>query len=275
MAPFPARVHVLLARRAPVGVVIRRGPAKSVCTLLWDRRRDSFELGQWLKGRIYERRCDLSPDGEFLIYFALNGRWESETRGSWTAISRPPYLKAVVLYPKGDGWHGGGLFTGPRRYWLNGGHAHPPLQHTPALRRDDAYVPIGGVGGECLSLYYPRLLRDGWLQRAPLRDVLGSSLHVFERPLPGGWILRKLSHVEYNAPTGHGPYWDEHVLLRPAAGIKLPFPAWEWADRDGDRLVWAEHGRLNAALLDDAGLVEQRMLIDLTPLQFEQRVAPY
>jgi len=39
---FPARLHVLLARDAKVGLVIRRGPSKSVCTVLWDRKRDKF-----------------------------------------------------------------------------------------------------------------------------------------------------------------------------------------------------------------------------------------
>lgn len=48
-------------------MVIRRGPSKSVATLLWDRKRNTFHMGQWLKGRIYERRCDLSPDGKYLI----------------------------------------------------------------------------------------------------------------------------------------------------------------------------------------------------------------
>src|SRR4051794_37027692 len=60
---FPARLHVLLARDANVGLVIRRGPSKSVCTILWNRERDTFKLGQWMRGRIYERRSDLSPDG--------------------------------------------------------------------------------------------------------------------------------------------------------------------------------------------------------------------
>src|SRR6267378_7912415 len=59
---FPARLHVLLAREAKIGLVIRRGPSKSVCTVLWNRERDTFKLGQWMRGRIYERRCDLSPD---------------------------------------------------------------------------------------------------------------------------------------------------------------------------------------------------------------------
>ena len=56
---FPARLHVLLTQQSDLGVVIRRGPSKWVCTLLWDRRNDEFQPGQWLKGRIYERRRDL------------------------------------------------------------------------------------------------------------------------------------------------------------------------------------------------------------------------
>lgn len=99
---FPARLHVLLAQDAKVGLVIRRGPSKLVCTVLWNRERNTFKLGQWMRGRIYERRSDLSPDGKHFIYFAMNGKWESETKGAWTAISRVPYLNALALYAKGD-----------------------------------------------------------------------------------------------------------------------------------------------------------------------------
>lgn len=87
-----------------MGLVFRRGPSKQVCTLLWDRKQDTFVLGQWLKGRIYERRSDLSGDGKYVIYFAMNGKWDSQTKGSWTAISRAPWLKALVLLSKGDNW---------------------------------------------------------------------------------------------------------------------------------------------------------------------------
>lgn len=87
---FPARLHVMLASDAKVGLVIRRGPSKSVCTVLWNRDRDTFKLGQWMRGRIYERRCDLSPNGTRFIYFGMNGHWQSETKGSWTAVSRVP-----------------------------------------------------------------------------------------------------------------------------------------------------------------------------------------
>ena len=60
---FPARLHVLLASGSSRAVVLRRGPSGAVASFLWDRRDDSFALGQWLRGRIYERRADLSPDG--------------------------------------------------------------------------------------------------------------------------------------------------------------------------------------------------------------------
>jgi len=134
--PLPARIHVLLARNAPTAVVIRRGPSKQVCTVAWDRLKDTFAIGQWLKGRIYERRSDLSPDGRHLIYFAMNGKWESETKGSWTAISRTPCLRAIGLWAKGDCWHGGGLFTAGKRYWINDGCGHEALREPAGLQRD-------------------------------------------------------------------------------------------------------------------------------------------
>jgi hypothetical protein len=70
---FP-RLHAILAREAPKAVVFRRGPSGQVCTLGWDLETDTFTMGQWLKGRIYEYRSDLSPNGEFMIYFATDFR---------------------------------------------------------------------------------------------------------------------------------------------------------------------------------------------------------
>ena len=90
----PARLHVLLAREASTAVVIRRGPTRHTAVIGWNRKTDEFTLGQWLYGRIYERRSDLSPDGQHLIYFAMNGRWHSSVKGSWTALSRAGRLLA-------------------------------------------------------------------------------------------------------------------------------------------------------------------------------------
>lgn len=277
-APYPARLHVLLAREAPVGVVIRRGPSKRVGTFLWDRRTDSFTVGQWLKGRIYERRSDLSPDGQYLVYFATNGyKWQSETQGSWTAVSRAPYLKAISLYGKGDGWNGGGLFTSHDRLWLNDRYGHFMIRESPEITLDLSYTPVGGEGSECLGVHYPRLLRDEWVRKEQKQVGDHHRFDVFERPLPGGWTLRKLAHAQTSPPPGNGCYWDEHELVHEERTLLIPFRDWRWADleSEGDRLVWAEGGKLCAGRLDEAGLTETTVLHDFNLETYQRLRAPY
>jgi len=58
-------MYAILPRKAPFGAVFRRGPSKSVLLIGWNTSNDTFQQGQWLRGRIYERRCDLSPDGNY------------------------------------------------------------------------------------------------------------------------------------------------------------------------------------------------------------------
>ena len=272
MARFPARLHGLLAAQADIGVILRRGPSKSVCSIAWDRRRDTFSVGQWLRGRIYERRSDLSPDGRHLIYFAMNGRPKSPTGGSWTAISRAPYLKAIVLLGKGDCWHGGGLFTGPRRYFLNDGYGHKVLRESSEVQRDKTYRPIAHYGGECPGVYYVRLQRDGWtlVAERSQRDLV-----VFEKPLPHGWILRKRAHAEIGAPPGRGCYWDEHELAHPKEGQLVDGSTWEWAELDSRRLVYASAGCLYACKLAKSGLAAPELLADFNDLKFTACAAPY
>jgi len=272
---FPARLHVLLTQQSDLGVVIRRGPSKWVCTLLWDRRNDEFQPGQWLKGRIYERRSDLSPDGKYLIYFAMNGKWQAETRGAWTAISQAPYLKALALFAKGDCWHGGGLFTGRETYWLNDGYGHKALFSSPTLRRDTTYAPTGGYGSECLSVYYPRLLRDGWKPLESEKIGKQNRLYLFEKPCGAGWVLRKIAHASIEHPPGKGCYWDEHVLLHPASATMIPCADWEWAEVDRERLVWASRGQLFAGTLRHGALHAPKLLYDFNSMQFEPIQAPY
>jgi hypothetical protein len=272
---FPARLHVLLASQRPIGVVIRRGPAKSVCSILWNRANDKFELGQWMRGRIYERRCDVSPDGRHMIYFAMNGKWASETKGSWTAISRVPWLKAEVLLGKGDCWHGGGLFTSKNEYWVNDGYGHFTVRDSGVLKRDNKFQPVGAYGGECLSVYYPRLLRDGWIPVAELKNSKWDSCAVFEKQLPHGWILRKLAHAETGAPPGKGCYWDEHELENPKRGLRMAYPKWEWAELDGKTLVWAEDGCIYRARVHAKEIGEAKLLFDANEMKFEAIAAPY
>jgi hypothetical protein len=269
---FPARLHVILARKADTAVIIRRGPAKSVCTILWDRKRDTFELGQWMRGRIYERRCDLSPDGRFFLCFAMNGRWHSEAKGSWTAISRAPYLKAVTLFAKGDCWNGGGLFLSNSEFWLNDGYGHTEMKSFRQLKRNPTYQPPAYYGGECLTPYYNRLQRDGWT----LLNTDNYGEVLFGKNLPKGWILRKHAFAGIGSPPGRGCYWDAHELLHESSGTVLAYPEWEWADFDRNRLVWACNGQLWSASLNRSGkMTDEKLLHDFNDMKFQAIAAPY
>lgn len=268
---FPARLHVLLARNKKIGLVIRRGPSKSVCTVLWNRQENTFKLGQWLRGRIYERRSDLSPNGKHFIYFAMNGRWESETKGAWTAISCTPYLKAIDLFAKGDCWHGGGLFLSDRDFWLNDGYGHTELKKSRLLQRNPSGQPKDYFGGECLTVYYNRLKRDGW-------TMVGNELQeltVFEKKLPKAWTLRKLAFSELDAPTGRSCYWDAHELIQESTNTLLAYPEWEWADYVDGQLVFAANGQLRAAQLSRGKLSREKLLHDFNNMKFEAIAAPY
>lgn len=239
--------------------------------MLWNRERETFKLGQWLRGRIYERRSDLSSDGKHFIYFAMNGRWESETKGAWTAISRVPYLKAIDLFAKGDCWHGGGLFLSSREFWLNDGHGHTELKKSSQLRQNPNGQPKNNYGGECLNVYYNRLQRDGWV----MNSEGFQETTVFEKKLPKSWTLRKFAFSELNAPAGRGCYWDAHELRQESTNTILAFPEWEWADFVDGRLVFAVEGRLKEARLGRGKLSSEKLLHDFNDMKFEPIVAPY
>lgn len=244
----PARLHVLLARHSPMAVVIRRGPSKQVCTVGWNREDDSFEVGQWLKGRIYEYRCDLSPDGKYLLYFAMKG---GET---YTAISRAPWLKAVEFYPMIGTWEGGGLFLTENKFWLNEHFQRgKPLIHSVDLQRDESDDP-GGFYGE------GRLIRNGW---KPSEDTSPSDVSsVFEKPLPEGWILTL--------------YKNRYELINKESDSLLECDDWEWADLDGQTVVWASKGCIYRASIESSEKIGvPKILYDFNPLKFERIEAPY
>ena len=128
----PCRLFVISARAAPVAAILRRGPSAWYQIIAWDTRRDVFTDGAWLKGRIYEERCDVSPDGELLLYFCHGGRARPGYGDSWTAVSRLPWLHALTLWPWGTTYGGGGRFLGPREVVLRSAMHHPTHPRHPA-----------------------------------------------------------------------------------------------------------------------------------------------
>ena len=276
MRHIPCRLFAILAREAPLAVIFRRGPSKQCELIQWNTQTDEIRRGQWFRGRIYERRCDLSPDGELLIYFAMNGAWESETRGAWTAISKPPYFTALALWPKGDCWQGGGLFIDNKTVFLNQfcGCAKP-LKGKEAKRlrivHDHPHSRMGNA--ECLGIYYPRLLRDGWRPAETAQSRGEHASHTWDRDQrEGTTCLRKICISTIHHPPGRGCYYDRYELITPEATI--PMPETEWADWDhAGRLVFARGGKLWYAQIHGDRL-EENVIADFDQDHPRQVVPP-
>lgn len=220
------RLRVLLAQEAPVGVVFRRGPKNLVRLVMWDRETDTFQPGQWFRGKLYAEQSDVSPDGRHLIYLAMGGlAWViPATGGTWTAISVLPSLTAVALWGQDDTWGGGGMFLSSSSFWLDADANTFLIRDNSGLRRE-TYGPH--------LPFRSRLERDGWVLKP---SATPWTRRIFEKTIRQEWILRRL-------PEKRG-YELEHT----EQGTRS-FPAWEWAEQDRDRLVWAEAGCLRAATL--------------------------
>jgi hypothetical protein len=265
-------LYAILARDTRVGVVFRRGPSKQVLLLLWRTDTDQFYEGQWFKGRIYERRCDLSPSGERLIYFAASYKPPYAT---WTAVSRPPFLTAVALWPKGDAWGGGGLFAKEKEILLNHRPAEMNMAEGFRLPKFVAVKPLGDRSGrgEDDPICDQRLTRDGWkkIQEGKAKEhKLGAPMWVTIDPAE----IRAKRHPQNDKPyeireklmgvhENNGSWYViEHVIVNTKSGEEFSLGRTDWADwcHSGD-LLYAKEGRLWRLKFDRR---------DLSPLEYAE-----
>jgi hypothetical protein len=116
-----AKLFAIFASEAPVAVIIRRGPSAWTHIIRWDVEQDVFERGAWIRGRIYPQKCDISPSGELFVYFVLQGnRSDTPFTHAYTAVSRVPWLKALMVVPHGTTYGGGGRFISERQFAIRG-----------------------------------------------------------------------------------------------------------------------------------------------------------
>jgi len=283
--PPATRLYALLARDARSGVIFRRGPSKQVQLIRWDLRDDSFEHGQWFKGRIYERRCDLSPSGRLLVYFASKQHGDFVT---WTALSRPPFFTALALWPKGDCWGGGGMFEDERTLLLN---------HRPQQGRDPFPLPTGfqvphdmqvrpfgrgSGGGEDQPIDGVLRQRDGWQAidagEGETGGMSSTTLYrfnwprVWEKAGASGRRLQSLLHAI--GRENEAWYSLDHRVLDREGAVLLDLPGTDWADWDGGDLVFARDGCLYRLVKSDFRRYAQegeavfRLLHDFTSARF-------
>ena len=129
------KLFVIPARNATTALILRRGPSAWYHLIEWDTRRDRFTHGAWIKARIYEQNCDLSPNGRLFVYSVHQGsRGGTDMTHAWTAVSRSPWLHALVVWPQGTTYGGGGRFEDDKTLLLRGVPCLPsprPLEQVP------------------------------------------------------------------------------------------------------------------------------------------------
>ena len=256
----PPRLFALIAQESGIAAVLRRGPSKQVACLRWDLSTDQVEEGQWLKARVFARRCDVSPCGKYLIYFALDGRWSSRAKGAYTAISKVPYFSALKLAPVGHTWGGGGVWSS---------------EHYDGVGESRAAIPLPveakqGFGFADRSVYFPRLLRDGWRMTKLSRY---SGLHVghgvFVRDLEAGVRLVKVGKENSKAEM------ESHTVISIDGTVLEEHPDWEWADVYRGRLLYAKHGKLWAQKIHQHSRGDALVIYDLNQMRFRTLAPPY
>jgi hypothetical protein len=247
----PCRLYVLVATHAPVALVVRRGPSIWWHLLRWDLDRLTLEPGAWLKGTLYPRRSDISPDGRLFGYFALRSSpppWDT-----YFAVAKLPWLTALAAWRTSGTWTGGCEFDRHGRLTIEGClysepfHGHYPKTTLQGLRTD-------WVGRDLRNE-----LKRGWQvladdQGAPARAALPAAVRptlLIRRPQPGnGGAALILAHagVDFARPSIEGA--QVHYLREAGDGRITPLPEAAWAD-------WDHHGRLLMATAGGVVCIEE------------------
>jgi len=181
--PAQCSLSFIHARDVPRTVILRRGPSKWVRCILWHRDCDSFEDGQWFKGRIEPEGCVLSPDGQSMIYMAQKEGGPGAAVGQrYTVVSRPPWLTALSLFPDGYWISSNGVFLDNSRYMITGPHQPDDMiGKTPSLTRvyqgepdDKNTLGIAHPDGPRVNLRPEDIAwaQNGWRVPDPMGDYL-------------------------------------------------------------------------------------------------------
>lgn len=245
--------------------MFRRGPSRWTLISKWHTDRDIIDDGDWYSGSFYPELCDLSPDGEHLIYFAAfadDERFQFEHQG-WTGISKLPYLAPIVRVPRDDCWSGGGSFEDNRSatVWVTPDDSQPA--EPPGFDKNWTITRAMRRSWREDSIYGARLMRDGWTREQEC--VLDAGYETVEPELrrkrgPLGDLLMTRSLEPSFVPS---------FELVTTEGGRIAIEGATWADWDSDgRLVYVAAGVIFAAVLE-GGVLRSTVLHD-----FNDRVEP-
>ncbi len=254
----PARIFLLPAKEASYVAVIRRKPSNCFHLIRWNTKTDALEHGSWFSGRLFPDQCDVSFDGQWMVYLAMGQNGQT-----WNGICYLPFLKTVAEGPNMGTWNGGG-------YWKD--------KKTLIL---DNWLPEKGrvpfelekrSGG---SNFRSRWERDGWQYIIENEEVLPE--------INEGAKARKIT-VWKSKPSGKHPTLVARPARIPGRGSSSTFifsleKFTDVLDEKVDaacwdslgQLVFAREGVLYKYSLKDLKAGRPRKVIDLESLQKTQQ----
>lgn len=245
----PPRIYCIPALKAPIVAVFLRGPTNWSHVGRWDLAERRYEPGAWLRGRIFPRRSDLSPDGRFLCYFAHKPSATWEHGEAYVALSKLPWLTALHAFRTCGTWTRGYSFT------ENEGSEKP----------EDTALPIPYGLCSIAVIQFANERRRGWMEAAdsPKRDPMDA------------WDERRNARIQKRQPGGSrllcveslGWAGGEFGVNQAVDGLRVGY--WlevegdiqlldhlQWADWDseGHLLVATRSGKLQVWNFDGGGL---------------------
>jgi hypothetical protein len=241
-----------VATHAPVALILRRGPSTWWQLIKWDLEQLTLTPGAWLKGTLYPRRSDISPDGRLFGYFALRSSpppWDT-----YFAVSKLPWLTALAA------WHTGGTWTGGCQFFRNGQLAIAGCMDLQPFYGHYPKAVVGGMSTDWVRRDLQNEYKRGWQaladdpedERRLYLPATVTSAFLMRRPQPGrhgAALILAHAGVDFSQPGIEGV--QIHYLREErSAGQLTPLPEAAWADWDGQ-------GRLLMATRDGAVVISE------------------
>ena len=237
------RLYVLVAAAADVALVLRRGPSEWWHLLHWNLNTLTLTPGAWFHGSLYPRRSDISSDGLLFGYFALKGTAHSGWPDAYCAVSKAPWLEALVA------WKTGGTWTGSCEFSPKGElHISACMEQKPFFGDYPGSYSTGPMHTDWPKRDVWNEIKRGWRFAAPddpiVAAVPGQPNLVLrrERPAPNEGVTLGLIHkgVDFRQPGIEGVQLEYFLQDSPADFVPVADAAWADWDHQG-RLLMATH----------------------------------
>lgn len=245
-----SKIHILTRPNVNTALVIVMKSKKATGFFELNFLNNTVTEGQWIQGKIYPRRCDLSENGKHIIYFAAKFHIRNGPT-TWTAVSKFPYFKALDFYDKGDTYNGGGLFLSTNEYLLNETYEQKELYKNSSFIVKRGKLNNVLLDDETEGLYFPKLIRDGWKDKGENNEV-----RTFKKTYKH-YEITKECHIDRTFSEKRSLFYDiNEFKINGKTEMKIES---DWMDFKNDKLYWADKGKIFYSNLNN---IENKVELD-------------